>query len=208
MKQVNIQPDAHRGSALIYTMVAMVAFCGIVSLGVDLAHVQTTKTELQLAADAAARAAASHLLTSNSNAQAAAIAAAAGNKADGSAVVLVNADVEIGNWNSTSKKFKTSGTQNAIRVTAARTSAKGNAVPLMFTRLLGRSSCDVTAVAVAALNTGWQRRGGANGSVYEPVARRHAQRDLRRFERDRHRAHQLSHADTRPFAQRGTDSPV
>ena len=44
-----------RGSSLVYlsvTMVTLIAFC---SLGVDVARVQTVKTELRRAADAAAR---------------------------------------------------------------------------------------------------------------------------------------------------------
>src|SRR4051812_33726095 len=53
------------GAVMIYMAVAMTAFAGIVSLAVDWGQTQLAKTELQAAADAAARAGAAGLTVRN-----------------------------------------------------------------------------------------------------------------------------------------------
>jgi hypothetical protein len=124
------------------------------SFAVDWGHVQLVKTELQRAADAAARYGAAGLEQSPGHARSNAIAAAADNTADGSAVTIQNSDVEFGSWNASTQTFTVlppgSSSVNAVRVTARRTSSAGNAVPLMFARVIGRNSQDVTAVSIAS----------------------------------------------------------
>lgn len=148
-------PPRRRGGALIYVAVAMVALMGFCSLAVDLGRVQTAKSQLQAAADAGARYAISNISLGVTAAQLCAQTAAAQNSADGTAVLLdVNQDIEFGNWSATTKAFTAlSGTARAsataIRVTARRTSARGDAVPLMFAKVVGRNTFDVQAVAVA-----------------------------------------------------------
>src|SRR5438477_113945 len=51
------------GVALVYAVLSIVALMGIVSLSVDIGHVQLVKTQLRCAADSAARAAASYVGT-------------------------------------------------------------------------------------------------------------------------------------------------
>src|SRR5438034_11489379 len=85
-----------RGMTLIYVTVCFALLCGIVSFAIDLGRVQAAKTELQRAADAAARYAVTGI--ADNTARTKAIAAAAGNYADGSTVVLRNGDVSIGTW--------------------------------------------------------------------------------------------------------------
>ena len=58
---VVVRRSRYKALTLIYGIVAMTALMMIVSLGVDLGHVHLVKSELQSAADAAARAAASQL---------------------------------------------------------------------------------------------------------------------------------------------------
>src|SRR5688572_27861560 len=53
-----------KGAVLLYTTASLVAFAAIISLGVEFGHAQLAKTELQGAADAAARAGAGGLTLS------------------------------------------------------------------------------------------------------------------------------------------------
>jgi Flp pilus assembly protein TadG len=155
-----LQSRHHAGMAMLYLIVmllAMVAFC---SLAVDLGRVQLAKTELRRAADSAARHGAAglkNILNSTSAAQANAVAAAADNTCDGSSVVLGSSDVQLVIWNSSTRKYTvtTDPTQaNGVRVTARRTAANGNPIPLVFGAVIGRSNCDVTATAIATVTTG------------------------------------------------------
>jgi Flp pilus assembly protein TadG len=142
---------------IIYVAIMMVAMVGFCSLAVDLGRVQTAKTQLRCAVDAAARAAVCCLAQSSSAAQAAAIAIAAQNQVDGTALTLTNSNVVTGSWNPTTQTFTSGGvadnvtTYSAVKVTASRSKAGGNAIPLMFGIVIGMPTCDVNASAVGAL---------------------------------------------------------
>ncbi|MGA2441480.1 MAG: TadG family pilus assembly protein, partial [Tepidisphaeraceae bacterium] len=146
-----------RGIAIIYVIIALIAMLGICSLAVDLGRVQTAKTELRRAADASARAGAACIPQGTSAVRSAAIAIAAQNKCDGANVVLTNSNISVGFWNKSSNTFSTSGsadnvtTFNAVQISALRTKANGNPIPLLFGSILGASTCNVTATSVAAL---------------------------------------------------------
>jgi hypothetical protein len=135
--------------AMLYLIVLLAVLCGISSLAVDWARVQVATGELQSAADAAARAGAAALVRwGEAEAVSAAIAYGGYQKADGTPVQLTAADVTLGNY--TNGRFDAGGfPTNAVRVRAERTSARGNAVPLSFARLLGRSTCDASGESVA-----------------------------------------------------------
>ncbi|MGD0390363.1 MAG: TadG family pilus assembly protein, partial [Tepidisphaeraceae bacterium] len=89
--------------------------------------------------------------------QSAAIAIAAQNKCDGASVVLTDSNISVGIWNKSTSTFSTSGsannttTFNAVQISALRTKANGNPIPLLFGSILGASTCNVTATSVAAL---------------------------------------------------------
>src|SRR5258708_6937726 len=85
-----------RGTVLIYVLIAMVAFTAMMSLVVDVAHARLVKTQLQGAADAAARHGVTGLWAGNATSNA--LAAAAYWSVDGSAVVLQSSDVITGTW--------------------------------------------------------------------------------------------------------------
>ena len=145
--------------AMIYVIVSVVALLGICSLAVDLGRVVVAKTQLRVAADAAARAGVAALAgnSGTSAVVAAAQAIALKNQADGYAVSLASTDVVVGIWNTSSRTFSSSGTANntttyqAVQVTARRTAATSTAIPLLFAGILGAHTCDVTATATAAL---------------------------------------------------------
>src|SRR4029077_2429388 len=129
-----------RGIAAAYSILMLIALCGLVSMGVDLGRVQLAKTELRSAADGAARAGVAGLATSVTQAQNDAAATAAANTCDGSAVVIDQTlDIEFGTWDSNTGTFTvlTGAAQNnanSVRVTAHRIAARGTAIPLVFAR--------------------------------------------------------------------------
>jgi Flp pilus assembly protein TadG len=147
-----------RGSVLIYMTVGLPALIMFCSLAVDWGRVQLVKTQLQSAADAAARHAMTGISYGVAMAQSRALAAAAENTCDGTPVVLdPNLDVEFGSWSASTGVFTAlagvdRAAATAIRVTAPRTSVRGNATPLVFGQVLGARTCDARAVAVATLS--------------------------------------------------------
>lgn len=153
-------PRSRRGVSAIMTLLMLVALTGLVSMGVDIGRVQVAKTELQTAADAAARTAAGELGSGVTTARAAAVAVAGANNCDGSPVVLEPAaDVEFGTWDAAARTFTplagaAQSNANAVRVTARRTRARNNAIPLVFAKALGKPTCDVRATAVALFTRG------------------------------------------------------
>ena len=146
-----------RGIAVIYVIVSFAVMVGFCSLAVDLGRVQTAKTELRRAVDAAARAGAAYLPQGTAAVQNAALSIASKNKVDNQFLTLNAADVQIGVWNKSTLAFSAGGTAdnvttfNAVQVTGRRTQANGNPIPLIFGSILGASTCDVKATAVAAL---------------------------------------------------------
>jgi hypothetical protein len=142
--------------------VSLTTLLGFVALSVDVGMLYSTKAELQRTADAAAMAAAAALANTDggdlSAARAAAINFAALNEVQGSAVLLdVSSDIIFGraHIDSTTNKYVFQETQNwpnAVRVRARRTvDSPSGAVPLLFARLMGHETADVSAQATAVL---------------------------------------------------------
>jgi hypothetical protein len=156
MYAINFNPR-RRGIAMFYVIVSLIAMMGFVSLAVDLGRVQTAKTELRRAVDAAARAGLASLMQGTSAVRTAAVNMAANNKCDGSTVTIASSNVVAGVWNNNTHTFSSSGTADnvttfsAVQVSASRTKAGGNPIPLLFGMLVGANTCDVSATSVAAL---------------------------------------------------------
>ena len=147
-RTIAVSDRRRRGVVVIYASVFMVAIIAVVSLAVDWGRVQTAKTELQDGTDAAARYAAAGLFDGTHVAKAQ--AAALQNTVDGSTLSIAAADVNVGYWNVAARTFTAGGSPtNAVRVIGRRTSALGNAVPLVFGRVIGANSADVTATSIA-----------------------------------------------------------
>jgi Flp pilus assembly protein TadG len=146
--RANAYRSAHRsrGAAIVYITVMMTVMMAFCSMAVDLGRVQAAKTELRLAADAAAIYAAQGL--ADGTAVTKAIQSAAENTVDGTPLVLQNSDVVTGHW--AGGTFTAGGAPtNAVRVTATRSAARGTAVSLVFAKLLGISTCNVNATSTA-----------------------------------------------------------
>ncbi|MDB5295784.1 MAG: hypothetical protein JWO31_1767 [Phycisphaerales bacterium] len=154
-----------RGVTLIYATVILLVLTGACSLAVDLGRVQLVKTELQRCADATARGYLAYQLasgTSYANSMGPALYATANNPVDGGSGVAPTVTVVWGTWTAATKTFTpVVGTPLAVKVTASRKAADGNAVPLIWGRLIGRFAQDVTTSAVAVSTVG----GTANVNV-------------------------------------------
>ncbi len=148
------------GSAVPLVIVLFVALVAMTSLGVDLARVQLVKVQMRIAADAAARYGAfglKNILAGQSAAASNATAAAADNIVDGAPMNLDPADIEMGIWDTSAKTFTSTtdpNAANAVRVTARHTAARGTAVPLLFAKLIGRPTCDITVQSIATVTGG------------------------------------------------------
>lgn len=141
------RPARRRGSALVYSSIALIAFMGVCSLSLDAGRAFTARAELQAATDAAARYAAYGMRSASTAGTSAALANAAAviaqNKADNAAIPFSPAtDVEIGKWNG--NKFDVCTLDqgaNAVRVQTRMTFGSGdpNARPYTILSMLGRS---------------------------------------------------------------------
>lgn len=128
------------GSAALIVGPAMFGLLGVTAVSVDTMNAFTAKEQLLTTAQAAASAAASVMPDRNKAAEAALIYAEANLKGAPSGSVVTREDIQFGNWDKATNTFTPAGAGeagNAIRVTASRTSEKGNAVQTIFGRVLG-----------------------------------------------------------------------
>src|SRR4051812_1435676 len=141
-----------RGIAAAYSILMLVALCGLVSMGVDLGRVQVAKTELRAAADAAARAGLQGLATSVAQAKTDAAAVAAANLCDGSPVVIdQNLDIEFGTWTDATRTFTVLSGAAQNNANAMRISATASPPAAPRFRWFSRGS----SVAAPATSTRW-----------------------------------------------------
>lgn len=135
--------------AIMFTLlIVMVAFA------VDIGHINVAKAELRAAIDAANLAGASGLMVSPTEARTRAKSVASSNKIGGKALVLQDSDIELGRWDTTTKKFVLlSGSDEskatAMRITGRLSKTRGTQLPLFFGPLIGKGSVDMATVAVA-----------------------------------------------------------
>ena len=139
---------------MIYGVFALAALLAVASLSVDWGRVSLTKSELQQAADSAARYAASSLPLGPTIVQANAAAAIADNKVEGAAIIFNPAtDLEFGTWNASTKQFSVltgvdRASANAVRVTVYRNAAHGSPVSLAFGKAINKQTIDVKATSI------------------------------------------------------------
>lgn len=146
-----IYRSRRNGVAMFYVIVCLIAMLGFCSLAVDFGRVQTAKTELRRVADAAARAGVASLAsgasTSTMQTAATAISTAGYNTVDGSSYTISTSLVTKGHWTAAGG-FTTSGSTGDLAVQVGELTYN---VPLLFGKILGKSTCQVTATSIAAL---------------------------------------------------------
>jgi len=136
----------------IYMVVACIAFTALCSLAVDWGHVQLVKSELQRAADAAARSGAIDVaMYQTGSVRTDVLASVRQNPVDGAVLPDAAVDVELVQWDPTTRTYQRNVTPgNAVMVTVYRTAARGNPVPMMFAGLIGKKTCDVKASTIVS----------------------------------------------------------
>lgn len=139
-----------RGGVAVLMAVGLVMLLGAAAIAIDLSYAYVERNRLQVAADTAALAAA-NALPDETAARAAALDYAGRNMpTDAHGDVLVESDVDIGNWDDSTRSFTIGATPtNAVRVSTRRDAANGNPLGLFFGRALGIASLDLSASAVA-----------------------------------------------------------
>jgi len=169
-----------RGSSTVMVALALMAMMGMGALAVDLGYVFSTRSEVQKAADAGALAAALRLvqlyneqggsLTLTEVTSVATEAAgtwAEQNTSTGNPDVpltVASGDVVVGVWDPVGKTFTSGGSVNdinAVKVTVRRDQTSNGPIQLMFGSVVGVSTVNVTAQAIAYV--------GYVGSVPEGV---------------------------------------
>ena len=141
--------------AMWIVVVFMAVGLAIASIAVDYGRVQIGKTQLRMAADAAARAGITQIGSTVTNVQDLAAQMALANKCDGTPVVLDKAnDIEFLDWDTTTRTYTvltglSRNNANAIRVTCKREGTNG--IPLTFAWMSGRSHCNAHGSAIAAM---------------------------------------------------------
>jgi len=142
-----------RGATLVLSALLIVAMLGVVAFAVDVGYVMLVRTQLQVAADSAAMAAAAHLGRPFEEILGSAHEYAGYHFAGGKPVDVEASDVELGFWDSATRVFTPSDEMgNAVRVTARRDASAGGEAPLFFARLFGNHSFRMSASAVAMAN--------------------------------------------------------
>ncbi|HOW69142.1 MAG TPA: TadG family pilus assembly protein [Phycisphaerae bacterium] len=162
---------SRRGTAVVLTAISMTVLVGFAALAVDMGILYNVKAELQRTADSAAMAAAWQLLDPErlmglpdmseeiSAAIGEASAYATRNKVAGEAPSLRTADVVVGyisNPNNLAEEITTGdpSTYNSVQVIVRRDSLQNGPIPLLFGRIFGLTSADVSAKATAVFKDG------------------------------------------------------
>ncbi len=141
----------HRGVIVVLAAMMLVVMFGMIAFAVDVGYLNLVRTQLQTTADAAALAGASRLGQGDVVAVAQDIASK--NFVAGRAGQLAAADVQTGLWNSDTRTFSVSTTYiNAVKVTVKTGPSNGGSTGLFFGRVLGHSSADLSASAIATVN--------------------------------------------------------
>ncbi len=138
-----------RGVVVIFIALLLIMIMAMAAFAIDIGWIAWVRTQLQVAADAAAMAAAGEMSAGQSGATTKAKAIAALNTAGGSSdfVSLADNDVVYGQWDSTSRTFTSNSTNaNAVKVTARRT------LPLFFAPTFANKTTNVQASAIALSN--------------------------------------------------------
>ena len=146
------QVDSRRGVITVFSAFLMVMMLAMVAFACDVGYMMVAQSQLQVAADSAAMAAAANMSGTTSNIVSAAQQFAGYNKAGGKAVSSGQFRCLFGTWNATNRTFASSGTVgNAVKVTARRDNTTG-ANGTFFGRVLGLTSFNIPVSAIAIAN--------------------------------------------------------
>ena len=140
-----------RAATLVLSAFMITLLLGMVAFAVDMGYIFLVRTQLQVASDSAAMAAAAQLIESEADTVATAQQYAGRHLAGNQNIELNARDVVTGVWDLHTHSFDPNGwRENAVRVTTRRDAASGGEVPLFFARVCGVDSHAAKAKAIAA----------------------------------------------------------
>ena len=151
----NRAAGTRRGTILVLSAALMVMVFGFLAFTVDIGYLTLVRTQLQNAADAAATAGAHGLTVSPAEARDAAFEVAMANPVAGLTVQIDKAtDIELGQWDSTTRTFVKMSSEeedkaNAVRVTITMSKAEGTEIDLFFSPVIGTKEAEMEISAIA-----------------------------------------------------------
>jgi Flp pilus assembly protein TadG len=154
MNRPSIQATPRRRAViLLLTVFLIVVFLALIAFAVDMGCIVLGRTQLQVAADSSALAAAASMNLPRSEMESIAKQFAAKNMVGARSVVIQSQDIEYGTWNTATRTFTPSSKLgNAIKVTARADNSTSGEIPLFFARIFSKNSASVQASAVATAN--------------------------------------------------------
>lgn len=153
LRSIMTSEDGAIGVVTAIVLPVMIILMGLV---LDIDYGYATRSKLQTTADASALAgalgASGGITLVRTNAKT--IAALNMPSAQWGSV-LVDADIQLGNWASSTRTFTSGGTPtNAVQVVARTAAANGNAIQTFFARYSGLNTLNINATSIAAVNGG------------------------------------------------------
>lgn len=170
-----------RGAVVIVMTIYLPIIVGLFTLAVDMSYVYYQRNNLQVTAEAAALAATTQLPDSANSIVVAKQYAEKNMPAARYGSVLKDADVIPGKWTDSCSAggincFVPAGSQscstfncNAVKVTTRQSVSNGNALTLVFAPLIGLSTFDVTATAIAVFGPGPNSQTKWNAVIVEDI---------------------------------------
>lgn len=138
-----------RGMVTTFVAVSLPAMIGLAALA-EFAAIHAIQNQLQATADAAALAAVQKLPEETDvDAEAMRVGALNMDAATHGIVVKAN-NVDVGSWDAEARAFAVGGEGDAVRVTAERSTANGNPLPLRFLTVFGIADTDLSATAIVS----------------------------------------------------------
>jgi len=151
MKPLLVAIRRRRGAVLVLVALLLVLLVAIIAFAVDLGYIALVRTELQAVADAAALAGAG-VMSQPSEVFPTAQRFANQHRAGGKTLDLVEPDVEIGLWDSSTRSFVGWPSGNAVRVKARRDETANGPASLFFARIFGKDTFQTHVSAVAMVS--------------------------------------------------------
>ena len=148
---------SRKGAIIVLTALLLIVMLAMISFAIDVGCMTLVRTELQVAADAAATAGAAALVGGPASAKTAAQTFGSANKAAGTSVSIIAQDIVLGTWESKTLTFTPAADADAelnddsVKVTCICAASRGNAAKFYFANIFGKSTFDQRAVAIAQL---------------------------------------------------------
>ena len=146
---------SRRGAVLALMPAVLLMVIAIAAMMIDLGFITSVKSRVQSAADSASLAGALRLRQEYEGPQTSDIYKVAIQFAElnqpGIQGVLQNADIEVGEWDNTSRAFYPGADHtNAVRVTVRRKSGHSESIPTFFSHIFGIRESEVNVTSVSA----------------------------------------------------------